>query len=175
MTASAIDIVRFTWAHADWANARLFDTVRHTGAPVIDAPAAIAGGMGNGSIRHAVAHIVEAERLWYERWMGDERVRSRDSDLESLGDVPAIEADWRARAVIRRQWLANLDDRVLDEVFTWRRTAGNRESSHYWQSFLQVTNHGTHHRAEICVALTAAGISPPGLEVGDLLRELKYG
>lgn len=175
MTATATDIIRFTWTHADWANARLFATASHADPGVIEQPATIPGGMGNGSIRHAFAHIVEAERLWYERWMGDERVRPRDADLDSHGDLQVIEADWRARSVLRRQWLANLDDRVLDEAFSWVRTAGNRESSHYWQSLFHVSNHGSHHRAEICVALTVAGINPPGLDVGDFLFANKYG
>ncbi len=35
----------------------------------------------------------------------------------------------------------------------------------------QALYHGTDHRSQICTALTAIGIEPPGIEVWDLARE----
>ncbi len=160
MTVSAIDLIRLSWAHQDWANGRLFAAAARADNAITDAARLIAGGPGDGSIRHALGHISSSEGIWYERWMGDERARSQPED--SFGSITELEAAWRARAVMRAQWLTHLDDQVLGEGFSWRRTnGGERMSSLYWPSLVHVANHGTHHRAEICVALTAAGIQPP--------------
>lgn len=171
MSVSAIDTVRLVVAHQDWANGRIFATANRADETVITRPGLIPGGNGDESVLSALGHIVAAEWIWYERWMGNERVRSRDPG--PYGDLADIEQEWRERVEVRRQWLANLDDDVLGEQFSWKQRDGSRLTSAYWPSILHVAAHGTHHRAEACVALTASRVVPPELDLGAYIAAQK--
>ena len=48
----------------------------------------------------------------------------------------------------------------------YRDTRGERQEVALWKAMLQVANHGTHHRAETALLLTALGKAPRQLDYG---------
>jgi uncharacterized damage-inducible protein DinB len=148
-------IIRWQWAFQDWATAHALDAAAAVDDVALRAPGPIAGGRGDASIWETLAHMVGAEQQWLERWMGDV-----DSSFRSGKDYPSFQSLRAASEQVsarRREWLAGLEA----DAFSNRPTG----EEPLWMALLHVANHTTHHRAEACAALTAAGAPPAGVDM----------
>lgn len=161
-------MVRWLWAFQEWATARLMDTAACVDEAALRAPGAIAGGQDDGSIYATIGHCVGAEEHWLGRWLGDPRAPLASG--EDYRDLRHLIDSWWQTNERRRQWLASLDDRALATGLRWYRQSGEENVYPIWQTVLHVANHSTHHRAEACAALTAAGCPPQGVDMIDWVR-----
>src|SRR5919106_6202252 len=75
--------IRWLWGFHAWARPRLLKAASHLGSEQLNESAAIAGGLGTGSIHEMLAHIVGAEETWLRRWQGEEC-----APLPAGGDFP---------------------------------------------------------------------------------------
>lgn len=105
-----------------------------------------------------MAHLLGAQQIWLSRCKG-----------ENLLTGP-IWPDWKADAFKQiiadnhRAWMSFLADKIdddFDQKITYRDMKGNEFSSRLSDMITQVTNHGTHHRAQIGQLLKEEGKNLP--------------
>lgn len=158
---SELDTIRWLWAYQAWARPRLADVLLRVGESDLRRGGVIAGGHGTGSVVETLAHLVDAEESWLDRWKGSAEARALAP--QEWMDGAAVAARWEMVEAERSRFLARLreDDPALV-----------RPKANLAQAMLHVFNHTTHHRAEICVGLTALGFPPPSVEMMDYIRSV---
>jgi uncharacterized damage-inducible protein DinB len=105
-----------------------------------------------------MAHLLGAQQIWISRCKG-----------ENMLSGP-IWPDWKADTFKRliddnhNAWISflnSLTDDAFEKKITYRDMKGNEFSSKLQDMITQVTNHGTHHRAQIGQLLKQEGKNLP--------------
>jgi uncharacterized damage-inducible protein DinB len=109
--------------------------------------------MGNsfGSVRDTVAHILGAEWIWLERWLG----RSPKA-LLAAADFPTvatISERWASVEQDRNRFIQTLTPAKLQETVAYINTRGEPYSYLLWQQMVHVANHSTYHRGQVTTLL----------------------
>ncbi|HZP58520.1 MAG TPA: DinB family protein [Dehalococcoidia bacterium] len=138
----------------EWANARVLDaaarlTVEQLTAPQLE---------GSLSILDALAHLAGAQMIWLERFRG-----ARGEWPPSPG-VAELRARFDASHDDLRAFAGTLTDADWDRVIEYRSTKGDPYSRPLGLLVTHLVNHGTQHRSEVALALTALGHSPGELD-----------
>jgi uncharacterized damage-inducible protein DinB len=150
-----------------WANARILDAAAGLTA---EQYTSTVPGLGHGGVRGTLVHMLAAECLWRQRCL--EGVSP--TTLLQEADFPTLEAlrqRWAEEERLMRAGLTRLTERTLAEHIVYRTTAGRPMVDTLWQLLVHLVNHGTQHRAEVAMALTALGHSPGDLDLIIYLRE----
>lgn len=161
--------IRWLWGFQAWARPRLLDAATHLDTESLKEPGAIVAGLGTGSLHDMLAHSVGAEEIWLRRWQGEERAPlPAGGDLADLG---AIVERWMEIERGRFEYLDGLADHDLDhDVRYVSVTRHVQERFPQWQTMLHITNHTTHHRADVSTALSHLGRAPESVDLIDYLR-----
>ena len=159
------DVLLF-FAYNTWANERILAATAGLGEA---AYAADVPGLSHGSIRATLVHALGAEIIWRRCVEG-----VSSTPLLSAADVPtfaALRERWAVANAALRQGVAGLTDEALAAPLAYKTTRGTPMQDTLWQLLAHVVNHGTQHRAEAAVALTAFGRSPGDVDLIVYLRE----
>jgi uncharacterized damage-inducible protein DinB len=120
--------------------------------------------MGNSfsSLRDTLVHLIAAEWMWKERWLG----RSPQS-FPALGypDLSAIREAWKPVENDVRDYLATVSEDTIAGRFTFTRANGEMYSYPVWRSLLHVANHQSYHRGQVTMFLRQLGVEPPALDL----------
>ena len=164
-----LDTIRWLWDFHSWARPRVITAASRLPGSKLMEPGAIAGGLATGSIHDMLAHIVGAEEIWQRRWEGNaEATLPSGSDIRDLDDVSSR---WQAVERDRDRFLGESSDVSLEEsVHYVSVTRHIKESFPLWMTMLHLSNHTTHHRADVLTALTAFGQPPESFDLIDYLR-----
>jgi uncharacterized damage-inducible protein DinB len=110
-------------------------------------------GYSHGSVRNQILHLMSVDDAWFS---GLRAVEISDSlDPASFTDRTGIRTRWDAVEQRMRDYLGELqDDRLFEKPFA----EGEDKDLHVWQVLLQVTNHGTDHRAQLLRLLNDLGV-----------------
>lgn len=149
-------ILEDAFAHHIWATVRVIDAC----LPLDPEQMQTAVPGTYGSILDTVRHLVGSDR-WYLFAMNGDRAMFIDEDHMDLGELrAAAEAGGDAWSSLLAQ---DLDpDTVLTEV---DEDDGYRKDATIGVRLAQALHHGTDHRSQVCTALTALGVEPPGVDV----------
>lgn len=165
----ALDQLRWIYEFHDWANGRIFSAFKQLVSQQRSQPGVIPGGNEDGSLHATLAHLLGAEVIWLERWLGNAH-----APLPGASDYPspeALESNWGDLTARRRSWLLNLQEDHLAHPVEYMSIAfGVMERFPLWQTLLQVSNHSAHHRGEAAAALTGFGRPPPSVDLTDYMR-----
>ena len=135
-----------------WATGQVLDASLGL-KPADWAARSVIGDRGIGGI---LVHALGVHERWRAGFEGTARPAMRENlalpTADELGEAWA--AEWQAMG----RFIAGLDEAGLDAAYG---------EAPLWQAMLQLINHGTQHRSEAAVILTAAGMSPGDL---DLVR-----
>jgi uncharacterized damage-inducible protein DinB len=159
MSVMQIDAIRELYDYNHWANQRVLSAM----TPLTDDM--FTRNMGNSfvSLRDTLAHILGAEWIWLERWLG----RSPKA-LLSASDFPTLQALQRRWAAVRldqNQYIQTLvPDRLNDDV-SYTNTRGERYSYALWRQMLHVLNHSSYHRGQVTTLLRQMGAEPAGTDL----------
>ena len=159
------DSVRLHLDYSSWASQRLLDAA----AKLSEEELARDFKTSDKSVAGTLAHAFAADRIWLERIQGD--VRSTfisDADRH----LPTLSHEWPALAKRWKDWAANLSDRDLLEVKTYKTLNGDPYETPLWQIVLHVVNHATHHRGQVSGFIRAMGYAPPQLDMIAYYRTL---
>jgi len=164
-----LETIRWLWGFQVWARPRLLDAASRLRTERLNEPGTIAGGLGTGSVHDMLAHIVGAEEVWLRRWQGEERVPlPAGGDFAGLG---AIAERWEEVERGRLALFDGLSDEDLGRGVRYVSVTRHVEESFpLWQTMLHITNHTTHHRADVCTALSGLGRAPESVDLIDYLR-----
>lgn len=141
----------------EWANARLCDAVEAIAEH--DSRRDLGGGFP--TLRDTLAHIVGAEWVWLERWLG----RSPSAPPPWLDSgVPALREKLRDVEVRRRVFLEALSPEALEQRVAYTLQSGKPRSDVLRHVLVHVVTHSTYHRGQIAAMLRRLGAGVPATD-----------
>ncbi len=159
--------IRHLFDYNYWANGRILAAA---GGLTAEQYTAAMPGLSYGSVRATLVHMLAAEAIWRQRCLENVSPTAllREADYPTLA---ALRQLWTEEEAAMRDGLARLTEDRLAEPLKYRTTNGTplREAQ-LWRLLVHVVNHGTQHRAEVAVALTAWGHSPGDVDYVIYLR-----
>jgi uncharacterized damage-inducible protein DinB len=88
-----------------------------------------------------------------------------------FADLGAIIERWEDFERGRSGYLDSLSDEDLGRGVRYVSVTRHVEKSFpLWQTMLHIANHTTHHRADVCTALSGLGRAPKSVDLIDYLR-----
>lgn len=134
------------------------------------------------SIHGTLNHILLADRLWMQRFTGDEErfvsktpsgepivVHSLDQELYSdFLDLSRERAKTDADILA---WTHRLEERALSGNLTYKTLAGAPQTHPLWWAVSHFFNHQTHHRGQVTTLLMQAQLDPGVTDLAVMLRE----
>jgi uncharacterized damage-inducible protein DinB len=146
--------IRELYAYNHWANQRTLASVEPLSAEEFTRD------LGNSfsSIRDTMAHILGAEWIWLERWLG----RS-PRELLPAADFPSVEALRQRRHAVEQdlnRFLETLTPEGLQKSLAYINRAGEPFAYPLWQQMVHVVNHSSYHRGQIVTLLRQIGRTP---------------
>jgi uncharacterized damage-inducible protein DinB len=109
------------------------------------------------SVRDTLAHLVDVEWLYLERWQG--RSPSGPPGIE----YPSVEALRQRWAEIERGWRAQFgraSDAQLAESLTFKSLKGVSRTTTRWETLYHLLNHQSYHRGQVTTQLRSLGAAP---------------
>jgi uncharacterized damage-inducible protein DinB len=144
--------IRFLFGYDRWATRRVLESTRGVG-PEIWGATGVVGERGLGSI---LVHMLGAHMRWRHGFLQDDVVPApEDEPLPSIDELRAL---WDEELDVMERWLESVSDGFVAYV---------HEGVPVWQMLLHLANHGTQHRSEAALLLTAIGHSPGDLDLID--------
>lgn len=110
-------------------------------------------GYSHGSVRNQVVHLMSVDEAWFSGLRGVEH--PKPFNPADFDDREIIRAHWDIVEKAMQEYLANLQDDMLDEKPF---PEGEDKNLRLWQVLLHVANHGTDHRAQILRLLSDLGV-----------------
>jgi uncharacterized damage-inducible protein DinB len=155
-----IEIVQHLYEYNEYANGRLLDFAANLTSEELQAEPG--SGASFGSLLATLGHIAAGQEGWLERWTEGQNRRSvLEATVNSLDDVRASLDQSHAGL---RELVRTLTEQRLDEDLVYRDSAGVEYKRRLWHVMVHLVNHGTYHRGEAAMALTALGHSPGDLD-----------
>jgi len=161
------EAIRDLFAYNAWANRRILAAAERISEAEYTA---VVPGLSHGSIRATLVHALAAEVVWRQRCLegqSPDRLLN-ETDLPTFDD---LRSRWATEEAALLAGLAALTDEALAEAFDYRTTRGAPMRDTRWKLLAHTVNHGTQHRAEAAVALTALGHSPGDVDYIIYLRQ----
>jgi uncharacterized damage-inducible protein DinB len=152
--------IRFLFGYDRWATQRILAMLPGIEDDVWTADDAV-GSRGLGTI---LVHMLGAQQRW--RHAITRTGEAPYPEDEPLPTVDALTEAWAEEWSEVDEFLEHLDDELL---------AYRHQGIAIWQMLAHVVNHGTQHRSESAVLLTAAGRSPGDLDMSDYADTLASG
>jgi len=166
---ASAELIRGLYDYHWWANRRLFDVAAGLGEEVAAREAGTQFSFP--TLRRMLAHIYEADWVWFQRWIGASPSPTKlpGDEIPSLG---VLRDRWDALEREQRAFIQGLAVTDLTRVVIYRNTAGREFRLALGPLLQHVANHATHHRSELATMLTVSSGSPPptDLVVYHLLR-----
>ncbi|MGC1106019.1 MAG: DinB family protein [Candidatus Acidiferrales bacterium] len=158
-----LDDVHLLYAYNSWANHRVLDA-----CTPLDA-AQLTQNLHSSfpSVRDTLTHIMLAEWLWLERWLG----RSPGFPSGDFPDLASVRARWQTIETDLNAFIQKLSAADLDRVVEYKNTKGNAFSNPMRQMLQHVVNHGTYHRGQITTMLRQLGATPLTTDLIAFYRE----
>jgi uncharacterized damage-inducible protein DinB len=148
------ETIRELYLYNHWANQRVLASVTPLSGEQFTRD------MGNsfGSVRDTVAHILGAEWIWLERWLGrSPRALLPASDFPT---VATIGERWATVEQDRNRFIQTLTPAKLQEPLAYINTRGQNFTYPLWQQMAHVANHSTYHRGQVTTLLRQLGAEP---------------
>ena len=158
--------IHLLYQYNDWANKRILNAAENLSSEQLTQP----NELGWGSLRGALAHILDAEYGW-RRFLNKEE-DSSDLDADDFHEIATLSARWDIENEKLWSYLNALQDGDVNTVVI-RNRGGKEYRWVLWHCLVHVVNHGTQHRAECAALLTGFGHSPGDVDFTLFLSSRK--
>lgn len=152
------DEVRFLFEYDRWATSKVLAALEGLDPSVWSRPNAI-GERGLGGV---LVHQLGAAQRWRTAFQSQGSEEGPEPEREALPTFDELRAMWESEWAAVDAWLPTLTDEFVAVVF---------DGVPVWQMLVHVVNHGTQHRAEAGLLLTAEGHSPGELDLINYAEE----
>src|SRR2546429_1738364 len=146
--------VRELFAYNAWANRECFAALERVSAESYFRDLK----SSHGGLHGTVCHIVWAEQLWLNRWLG--RPNPAVPQGKDLATLAAARARWEAIEVERLALLAGFDEPRLAATLAVRPSSGGGDVHPFPQMFGHLLDPSTHHRGLVCTLLRQLWLCP---------------
>jgi uncharacterized damage-inducible protein DinB len=161
----SVATVRELFAYNAWANRRIFAALRALPAE----PYFRDLHSSHGGLHGTLCHIVWAEELWLNRWLGQPNPAvAQGRDLATLA---AAEARWERVEAARAAFLAGFAEDRLDDTVAVRPSTGGEYVHSFRQMFRHTVDHSSYHRGQLITLLRQLGVTPPNTGLIVFYRE----
>ncbi|MCC6508812.1 MAG: DinB family protein [Pirellulaceae bacterium] len=138
--------------YGHWANSQILDLLGDADAATLDRDF----GLGHGSIRRTLTHLVDVE----SRWAAIFENRLEQWKPAGMMDLQQLRSRLDELTVARREQVAGLDDAAAQTILTTQ--FGEVELKvRVVEVLVQLCTHGTHHRAQLVNMLRQVGRQVP--------------
>jgi uncharacterized damage-inducible protein DinB len=108
-----------------------------------------------GSVRNTLAHIMDVEWLYHERWNG--RAPSAFPNAAHYGDLSQIKARWKTVDADVNYFVEALSADEISQVIEFRNIKGVVLTHPLWETMQHMVNHSTYHRGQVTTLLRQLG------------------
>jgi uncharacterized damage-inducible protein DinB len=124
--------------------------------------------MGNSfsSVRDTLAHLIFAEWIWLERWLGRSPTQADRQKVaaESFPTLASVRKRWSGLERNMRSYLGNLDERALSSSLTYTNWRGQVCTYPLGHTIFHLANHQTYHRGQVTTLLRQLGAEAPAID-----------
>ena len=148
------------------ANERLYDVVGRLG----DEEYRLERAASFPSIHRTLNHILLGDRIWMARFTGTGYAVTPPLGGELYADFPGLRTARAGEDARIESFLANVAEDFLAKEVSYTNSAGEHHSDPAGLLLAHLFNHQTHHRGQVHVMLTQAGVKPPALDMHRAIR-----
>jgi len=149
---SKLELIRSLFGYNQYANEYLLDETAKLSAEEFSEDR----GASWGSIEANLAHVTGAQSVWLSRWDGSGKPVALP-DEQNIGGHAAVRDAFAASHTALRAFVEGVSEERVNGIFEYADNDGNARRLPLWLLMVHLMNHGTHHRSEVCMALTAMG------------------
>jgi uncharacterized damage-inducible protein DinB len=124
--------------------------------------------MGNSfsSVRDTLAHMIFAEWVWLERWLGRSPTQADRQQVapDKFPTLDSVRERWSGLERNMRSYLGNLEEHALSRPLTYTNWRGQVCSYQLGQTMFHVANHQTYHRGQVTTLLRQLGAEAPEVD-----------
>jgi len=150
------DMLQSIYAHASWANGKLFDTA----AQISEAQLTHAAG-DSESILDLLVHLVDVQHIWLAR---AQHMVAPPLDPAACSTLTALRDAWETVDDASRMYVADLQADDLVQIVRYTNAKGEPQAYPRWQILLHQALHAAQHRSEAALLLSALGHSTGWLD-----------
>jgi uncharacterized damage-inducible protein DinB len=156
---SKLELLRAFYEYNEYANNRVLEAA----SKLSEGYFAARQGASFESVEGNLAHIMAAQVVWLARWRTGPNPGSL-AEVQATRGLEAIRDAFDASHADLSDFVGTLTEERLHEVLAYTDSRGDAYERVLWKLLLHVANHGSYHRAETAMALTALGQNPGDLD-----------
>jgi len=153
-----VELIHNLYQYNIWANTRILDTASELSPDQLRTEAS----SSFGSVFGTLAHILEAQWVWLQRWQGYSP--SSAFEPQAFSDLHSLRARWEEVERETQNFVAMCTEADLARLITYHNYQNELWTYPLWQQMLHQVNHATQHRSEVAMVLSAWGFSPGWLD-----------
>ena len=154
----ALQQIQALYEYNEWANDHVLEAASGLSEEELDRKL----GASFESVQGNLAHTLGAQVVWLARWTGSGRAKM--PELDEVRTLDAIIEGYASSHEELRRFVGSLGEGDIARAISYVDTRGNAYERPLGPLMTHVVNHGTHHRAETAMALTALGKPPRQLD-----------
>jgi uncharacterized damage-inducible protein DinB len=151
--------IRVLYEYNAWANHRVLDACTTLKEEQFTRDL----GSSFHSVRDTLAHIMDVEWLYLERWNG--RSPNDLPPAESYPNHANVTVRWKEIEQDLNHFVARRDAAGLEQRIDYRNTKGAAFSNPLWEMLLHLVNHSTYHRGQVTTLLRQLGTKPASTDL----------
>jgi uncharacterized damage-inducible protein DinB len=164
-TSPDAEHIRLLCDYNSWANQRLLEV----SATLKEEQFTRDLGSSFRSVRDTLAHIMDVEWLYLERWNG--RSPSALPSPESYPNHANVVVRWKEIEQDLNHFVAARDSAGLEQRIDYRNTRGDDFSNPLWEMLLHLVNHSTYHRGQVTTLVRQLGTKPVSTDLINFYRQ----
>jgi uncharacterized damage-inducible protein DinB len=153
----------------------LYDFDRWATLRILESVAALAPdqyqkdlGSSFGGVHGTLVHIVSADRVWLNRWLGKPVTPLKPDEIPT---IEVLKKQWDAYELELGNFLRTLTEEKIAAPFSYTDFKGNPNGQILWQQMQHKVNHSTYHRGQVVVMLRQLGAKAQGTDLITYYRQ----